>query len=61
MNVHQRLHGTPAEDKDAAKVHICKFCKTGFARQSKLKQHLQTKHRVIQPLVNSTANESSSS
>lgn len=49
MNVHQRLHDTSSNRLKSDKTHICKFCNSAFARQSKLEEHLKKNHEAIIP------------
>lgn len=49
MSVHRRLHSQSTESKAAERPHICTFCGTGFARRSKLIQHLQKSHAALTP------------
>ncbi|XP_055305363.1 zinc finger protein 32-like [Sitodiplosis mosellana] len=49
MSVHQRLHDTSSNRLKSEKTHVCKFCSSAFARQSKLEEHLKKNHEAMIP------------
>lgn len=59
MSVHRRLHSQSTERKAAEKPYICTFCESGFARRSKLTQHLQKNHAALMPHTTIAIDESS--